>query len=49
MSELRVIATPLGHRLAGDGEDLAAVNAFLEHLGVRNFSAATVRAYAMTC
>lgn len=35
-----------GHRLVGEGEIVAAANAFLEHLGVRGYSPATVRAYA---
>ena len=44
--ELRVVAEVSGHRLAGDGEDVGAVNAFLTQLSVRNFSPATRRAYA---
>jgi len=44
--DLRVIAGEGGHRLAGDSGDLGLVNAFLAHLSVRNFSAATRRAYA---
>ncbi len=43
---MRVIAGEGGHRLAGDSGDLGLVNAFLAHLSVRNFSAATRRAYA---
>jgi integrase/recombinase XerC len=43
---LRVEATAAGHRLAGDGVDIAVVNRFLEHLSVRNFAVATRRAYA---
>lgn len=46
MSELRVVATSSGHRFTGDGADVEVVNAFLHHLVVRNFSPATVRAYA---
>lgn len=46
MSLLRVVATSSGHRLSGDGADVEVVNAFLGHLVVRNFSPATVRAYA---
>jgi len=42
---LRVERTETGHRLAGDGVDVELVNRFLEHLSVRNFAAATRRAY----
>src|SRR5512135_2746131 len=35
-----------GHRLIGDGDDVELVNRFLAHLGTRNFSPATRRAYA---
>src|SRR5262245_40252186 len=41
-----VVQTWGGHRLDGAGEAIGAVNRFLEHLGVRGFSPATVRAYA---
>lgn len=44
--KLRVVRTSDGHRLCGDGVDVAAVNRFLSHLGSRAFSPATVRAYA---
>ena len=43
---LRVEATAASHRLAGEGPDVVLVNRFLEHLSVRNFAAATRRAYA---
>src|SRR5450631_1336355 len=43
---LRVVVAGDGHRLDGDVEDVELVNAFLAHLSVRNFSAATRRAYA---
>lgn len=46
MSELRVVAGSSGQRLAGGGADVEVANDFLGHLVVRNFSAATVRAYA---
>ena len=35
-----------GHRLCGDDQLTVLMNRFLEHLGVRGFSPATVRAYA---
>lgn len=41
-----VVATGQGHRLGGVGATVDAANRFLEHLGVRGFSPATVRAYA---
>jgi len=44
--DLCVVADNDGHRLAGDGVDVALVNQFLEHLSTRNFAAATRRAYA---
>jgi len=37
---LRVEATAAGHRLAGDGVDVALMDRFLEHLSARNFAAA---------
>ena len=37
---------PQGHRLEGDAPLVRAGNRFLEHLVVRRFSPATVRAYA---
>ena len=43
---LRVVADTAGHRIEGGGVDDGVVNAFLEHLSVRNFSPATRRAYA---
>jgi site-specific recombinase XerD len=43
---LRVDRTEDGHRLAGEGVDVELVNRFLTHLAVRNFAAATLRAYA---
>jgi site-specific recombinase XerD len=36
----------MGHCLDGEGPTVSAVNRFLEHLEVRSFSPATVRAYA---
>src|SRR5690606_20503810 len=44
--DLRVQATPQGYRVLGAGEDPDQVNAFLDHLAVRNFAVATRRAYA---
>jgi integrase/recombinase XerC len=46
MTRVRVVGSPHGHRLGGDGPVVEAANGFLEHLGVRAFSPATVRAYA---
>ena len=43
---LAVRPTAEGHRLVGGGTDVEVVNRFLAHLGTRNFSAATRRAYA---
>ena len=43
---LAVVPTGAGHRLEGDGDDVALANRFLEHLATRGFAAATVRAYA---
>lgn len=44
--DLRVEAVKDGFVLAGSHGDVALVNRFLQHLAVRNFAAATVRAYA---
>jgi integrase/recombinase XerC len=44
--DVQVVAGVRGHRLAGGGDDVGLVNRFLEHLSVRGFAAATVRAYA---
>jgi integrase/recombinase XerC len=41
-----VASTRQGHRLGGADPTVDAANRFLEHLGVRGFSPATVRAYA---
>ena len=46
MAEVRVVRSPRGHRLVGDGRVAGAGNRFLDHLTVRGFSPATVRAYA---
>lgn len=46
MAEVRVVRSAEGHRLVGDGAVVAAGNGYLEHLVVRRFSPATVRAYA---
>lgn len=46
MARVRVVALSGGHRLVGDGPVVGAGNRFLDHLGVRAFSPATVRAYA---
>ena len=46
MAEVRVVRSVDGHRLVGDGAVVVAGNSFLEHLVVRRFSPATVRAYA---
>jgi integrase/recombinase XerC len=43
---LCVVLGSAGHRIEGVGGDVDVVNAFLDHLSVRNFSAATRRAYA---
>ena len=43
---VRVVDEGQGHRLAGEGGLIEAANAFLTHLGVRNYSPATVRVYA---
>ncbi|MBT8227053.1 MAG: tyrosine-type recombinase/integrase [Dactylosporangium sp.] len=46
-SDLHVVVTGDGHRLVGGvGDDVAFANRFLQHLSVRQFAAATVRAYA---
>jgi len=42
----RVVRSGGRHRLVGDSVEDGLVNRFLDHLGVRGFSAATVRAYA---
>ena len=44
--DLRVVVGGGGHRLAGGWPDVELANRFLEHLSVRNFAAATRRAYA---
>jgi site-specific recombinase XerD len=44
--DLRVVVGGEGHRLAGGWPDVELANRFLEHLSVRNFAAATRRAYA---
>jgi site-specific recombinase XerD len=46
MAQFRVVGSPQGHRLVGDGLAVRAGNRFLDHLLVRGFSPATVRAYA---
>jgi len=46
MALIRVVRSAQGHRLDGDAALVGAGNRFLEHLGVRRFSPATVRAYA---
>src|SRR5437879_10856245 len=43
---LRVVADRTSHRIEGDSGDVEVINAFLKHLSIRNFSAATRRAYA---
>jgi hypothetical protein len=47
MGQVRVVGSTHGHRLVGDGSLVEAGNRFLEHLGMRGFSPATVRAYAL--
>lgn len=43
---VRVVCVDGGHRLEGDGPVTEAANAWLAHLGSRNFAASTVRGYA---
>jgi integrase/recombinase XerC len=43
---VRVVGSSQSHRLVGDGRVVEAGNRFLDHLVVRGFSPATVRAYA---
>ena len=43
---IRVVHDPDGHRLVGDSPVVTTVNRYLSHLGTRNYSPATVRAYA---
>lgn len=46
MAQVCVVGSPGGYRLVGEGRVVVAGNHFLEHLTVRRFSPATVRAYA---
>jgi site-specific recombinase XerD len=46
MAHVGVTGSPGGHRLDGDGPVVEAGNRFLDHLAVRGYSPATVRAYA---
>lgn len=46
MAEIRVVRSAEGHRLVGDCAVVPVGNRFLDHLAVRRFSPATVRAYA---
>lgn len=46
MTKIRAVGTPEGHRLCGAGAVVEDGNKFLQHLRVRGFSPATVRAYA---
>ena len=46
MRPVRVVKFGPGHRLVGAGPVVEAGNRFLEHLIMRRFSPATVRAYA---
>ncbi len=46
MATVRVVASAGGHRLEGAGSVVDPGNRFLDHLVVRGFSPATVRAYA---
>ena len=41
-----VVRSERGHRLVGEGPTVEMANQFLDHLGVRRYSPATVRAYA---
>jgi hypothetical protein len=41
-----VVSGSAGHRIEGVGGDVDVVNAFLDHLSVQNFPAATRRVYA---
>ncbi len=43
---LSVVSGSAGHRIEGVGGDVDVVNAFLDHLSVQNFPAATRRVYA---
>ncbi len=46
MAQVHVVGSPSGYRLVGDGPVVAAGNRFLDHLTMRRFLPATVRAYA---
>ena len=46
MVQVRVVRRAEGHRLVGDSPVVVTGNGFLDHLTVRRFSPATVRAYA---
>jgi hypothetical protein len=46
---LRVVSGSAARCVEGVGGDVDVVNAFLDHLSVRNFSPATRRAYASIC
>jgi site-specific recombinase XerD len=46
MAHVGVVGLPGGHRLGGEGPVVEAGNRFLDHLAVRGYSPATVRAYA---
>ena len=46
MAQVRVAGSAGGSRLIGEGTVVVAGNRFLDHLTVRGFSPATVRAYA---
>jgi site-specific recombinase XerD len=46
MAQVRVAGSAGGNRLIGDGTVVVVGNRFLDHLTVRGFSPATVRAYA---
>lgn len=46
MAHVGVVGSPGGHHLTGNGPVVGAGNRFLDHLMVRGYSPATVRAYA---
>jgi len=43
---MKVLRSPEGPRLSGDGPDVQLANRYLQHLGARRFAPATIRTYA---